>query len=229
MTPTKLTPLFAVTERLGAQFVDLAGWRFPGAYAAPQEEIDAVRAGCGLADVTPHGKIQIEGMEAAAVLKDAFGAVPEAIGGHASVETGHLYRLRNDVFYLSTPPGQETAALDRLQAARGGRFVALTDLTHGLADIRLIGPKAPLVLSKLCGLDFHPQAFPDLSARQTSLARTRQLILRRDFGQPPNSLPAYTLIGARSLAAFVWEALMEAGREFGLRPVGVTALRELEG
>ena len=47
------------------------------------------------------------------------------------------------------------------------------------------------------GLDFAEASFPNNRARQSSLAKTRQLILRRDFG----ALPAYTVIGARSLAA----------------------------
>jgi aminomethyltransferase len=223
-TALKLTPLHDTSERLGAVWVELAGWRFARSYTTVEKEIAATRAGAGLADVSPHGKVQIEGATAFEALRSAYGSAPEAIGGHAAVESGHLYRLRADMFYLSTPPGAETEAGRRIEAAAAGSHLTVTDLTHALADIRLVGPAAPSVLRRVCGLDFDEAAFPNHSARQSSLAKTRQLILRRDFG----SLPAYTLIGARSLATYVWGVLMEAGHADGLVPVGVDAIKALE-
>ena len=222
----KLTPLNDIHERLGAAWIELAGWRFPRHYTTAELEIAAVRAGVGLADVSPHGKVQIEGAGALDALRVAFGRAPEAVGGHAPVPAGGLYRLRVDMFYLSTPPGGEAEACRQLEAAAAGAgsLVTVTDLTHALADLRLIGPAAPGVLRRVCGLDFADTAFPNHSARQTSLAKTRQLILRRDFGP----LPAYTVIGARSLAAYVWGVLAEAGHDDGLVPVGIDAIRSLE-
>ena len=222
----RLSPLYGTAQRLGARFTDVAGWRFPEVFTTVEQEIAAVRAGCGLADMTPHGKIQIEGDAAAEALRAIYGRAPDEIGSHAAVEDGGLYRLRRDQFYLSTPPGREADALTRLEVAiaESRRFVTVTDMTHALADTRLIGPASPNVLSKVCGLDFHPTAFPNVTAKQSSLAKTRQLILRRDFG----GLPAYTCVGDRSMGAYVWEVVFEAGREFGIAPVGVAALKVLE-
>ncbi len=225
--PLKLTALHALTQRLGARYVDHMGqWHFPGGYASPAEEVAAIRAGCGLADVTPHGKLQIEGEAAFEALRAAFGEAPEAIHAGTRGQAGHLVRLRHDLFYLSTPPGREAEALASLNAAIAGLgvFVTVTDFTHGLADLCLIGPASALVLSHLCGLDFRPAAFPDLAVKQTSVAKTRQMIRRRDFGP----LPSYSLAGEQSVAAYLWEALTAAGQEHGLRPVGVEALRVLE-
>ncbi len=225
-TPIRLSPLHPATQLHQPTVIDLAGWRIPEAYAAVEQEVAAVRAACGLADVSPHGKIQIEGAQAQAAVAGAFGGAPEGVGAGRRVEAGHVFCLRPDMYFLVTPPGGEAAALARLEAAISARsdLVTATDLTHGLADMRLIGPASRAVLSQLCALDFDPGRFPDLSARQTSVAKTRQLILRRDFGD----LPAYTLLGAQSLGAYLWRTVMEAGREFGLTPVGVAALRQLE-
>ena len=224
--PLKLTPLHDTHERLGAAWAEEAGWRFARSFTTAEQEMAAARAGAGLADVSPHGKVQIEGARALEALRLAFGEAPEAIGGHAAVSAGGLYRLRADMFYLSTPPGGEAEAGRQIEAgaAGAGSLVTVTDLTHALADLRLIGPAAPGVLRRVCGLDFTNTAFPNHSARQSSLAKTRQLILRRDFGP----LPAYTIIGARSLAAYVWGVLMEAGHDDGLVPVGIDAIRSLE-
>jgi heterotetrameric sarcosine oxidase gamma subunit len=225
-SPLRLTPLHAVGERLGATWIDIHGWRFARHFTSPEQEAAAVRAGVGLADSSPHGKILIEGKQAYEVLRAAYGAAPEAIGTHAAVESAGLYRLRPDLFYLSTSLGAEGPAMARIQAAIGeaGAFVTASDVTDGLADIRIIGPRAAEVLSRVCGLDFSDAAFPDLHARQTSLAKTRQLVIRRNFGP----LPAWTTVGARSLGAYVWDVLLGAGRAFGMVPIGVATMRELE-
>jgi heterotetrameric sarcosine oxidase gamma subunit len=225
-TPIRYTPLRAVTQRLGARQIDVSGWRFPEVYTTREAEIEAARERVGLADVSPHGKLQIEGERAYELVRAVFGRAPEGVGAGLKVESGFLFRLRPDQFYMSTRPGEETLVQTPLESAARGRgwFVTVTDLTHAFGDLRLIGPASPGLLRKVCALDFHPDAFPNLTARQTSAAKTKQLIARRDFGD----LPAYTLIGAQSLSAYVWEVLMEAGREFGIAPIGVGALAALE-
>ena len=222
----RLTPLYTIGQGLGAAWVETGGWRFAKSYTSTAQEIAAVKAGVGLADVTPHGKVQIEGAQAAQALAAALGSAPDRIGSHTASQWGGLYRLRPDLFYLSTPPGGEGDACRRIEsaAAQGGQFVTVTDVTDGLADLRVIGPRAAEVMARVCGLDFDDSAFPNDTAKQSSLAKTRQLIIRRDFGP----LRAYTTIGARSLAAYVWGVLLEAGQSFGMAPVGVGALRELE-
>jgi sarcosine oxidase subunit alpha len=224
--PPKLTALYGTAQRLGAQFVELAGWRFADAYAARPAELEAARSRVGLADVSAHGKLQIEGVEAPLALRAALGAAPEAIGAGQHIDAGTLYCVRRDLYYLSTPPGGEPAAQARLQSAiaEARWFVTVTDVTHGLAELCLAGPRSRDVLRKLCALDFHPDLFPDLTARPTSVAKTRQLVMRRDFGP----VPAFSLAGAQSLAAYVWDVIAEAGREFGLAPIGIAALAELE-
>jgi heterotetrameric sarcosine oxidase gamma subunit len=223
---TRLSPLYATTQRLGAKFAEKNGWRVVERYTSVEAEMKAARERVALADMTPHGKLHIEGDAALEAVRATFGSAPEQIGNGIPVDTGQLYRLRHDQFYLSTPPGGESAAQARLEAviAANALFVTVTDQTQGLADLRLIGPASNAVLNKLCGLDFRPEAFLNWAARQTSLAKTKQLILRRDFGP----LPAYTVIGAQSLSAYVWEAMMQAGREFGIEAIGLEALKELE-
>ena len=225
-TLVKLSPLNAASEKLGARWVEVDGWRCAADYGNPAEEVAALRAGAGLADVSQIGKIQIEGLQAAAMLAAVLGAGPEAVGDHARVEAGDLYCLRPDMYFLSVRPGTETsvcAALDNAAAAQPG-LVTVTDVSHGLAAIELVGPRVVDVMTRVCGLDFSAAAFPNQAARQASVAKTRQLIARQDRGE----LPCYTLFGARSLAAYVWGVLLDAGRPFGLAPVGLEALSALD-
>lgn len=214
--PQRLSPLHVVAGSAGAQFAPLAGWQVAQVYTSVREEEALARSGAGLADQTARGRILIEGREAGSLLGVELG-----IGSGAALGKGRAYRLRGDLFLISTPPGAEEEVLAGLRAQAAGRQLTLTDLTHARAELRLVGPAAPAVLSQLCGLDL--SRFPDGEARQGSVAKTAQLILRRDLG----GLPAFSLIGARSLGAYLWEALMEAGRAAGIAPIGQAALRAL--
>ena len=78
-------------------------------------------------------------------------------------------------------------------------------------------------------MDLHPKAFPNNSAKQSSVAKTSQLIIRSDrvSASGATTVTAYTLIGARSLAAYLWETVLEAGRDLGIAPIGQAALEQL--
>ena len=217
-TPIKLTPLHSIAQHLDATFTEQRGWRIPEVYTTLEAEIAAARERIALADETPNGKLLIEGDQAESVLMDAFNLdtlkINEGRDG--------IYRLRNDLFFISTPPSREVGAQKKVTAASAAseQFVTVTEVTHGRAEIRVIGPDSQQLLSKVCGLDFHPTAFPNEAAKQSSLAKTTQLIIRRDIDE----LPAFSIIGTQSLGPYVWDTMMEAGKEFGLVPIGRAAL-----
>ena len=217
-TPVKLSPLYSIVQRLGATFTEQRGWCIPEVYTTLEAEIAAASERIALADETPNGKLLVEGEGAESVLMDAFDL------GSLKINEGRdgIYRLRNDLFFISTPPGREVSTQKKLTtaSAKSEPFVTVTDITHGRAEIRVIGPNSQALLSKLCGLDFHSSAFPNETAKQSSLAKTTQLIIRRDIGE----LPTFSIIGTQSLGPYVWDTMMEAGKEFGLVPIGRAAL-----
>ena len=220
-TPIKLTPLHAIAQRLGATFIEQRGWCIPEVYTTLEAEIAAASERIALADETPNGKLLIEGEGAESVLMDAFDL------GSLKINEGRdgIYRLRNDLFFISTSPGREISTQKKLTTTSEAseQFVTVTDITHGRAEIRVIGPNSQALLSKLCGLDFHSSAFPNETAKQSSFAKTTQLISRRDIGE----LPTFSIIGTQSLGPYVWDTMMEAGKEFGLVPIGRAALAAL--
>jgi len=213
----KLSPLHLKAQQGGAQFSQAGGWQVAQVYASVGAEVELARRGAGLADESANGKVLVEGEEAGEVV-----GMDLEVGAGAPLEAGWVYRLRPDLFFLSTPPGGEEAAQNALAARAAGRFVAITDLTHGRAELRLVGPASPRVLGLVCGLDF--ERFPDRAARQSSLAKSAQLVIRRDLG----GAPAFSLIGARSLGAYLWEALLQVGGGWGVAPIGRAALLALE-
>ena len=226
MAATALSPLHYRLQSLDAEFARRDGWQVAEGF--PEGGQDAASRGVAVADESANGKLQVQGEDAEGLVGAAFACPALAVGKSASIDApgpGRVCRLRRDLFFVGTAPAA-AAALDRLRCelrdAENAK-AAVTDLTHGRSELRLVGPAAPELLSKVCGLDFDLERFLDGDARQSSVAKTRQLIVRGDLG----GLPSYSLIGGRSLGAYLWDTLMQAGAEFAVAPLGLRDLRAL--
>jgi len=227
-TPLAVTPVLERLKELGGDMVDEGGWRVAQSISSADEEVDRARWAVGLVDESARGKLLIQGVEAEEMAAAAFDLTAPAIerGVALAGVGGMLYRLRQDLFLACTPPGGQKIPTGLLEDALRDRFVTLTDITHGRSEFRLIGPRAATVMSKVCGLDFHPSRFGDGTARQTSVAKTPQLVVRRDAG---GGLPAYALLGGRPLGRYLWDTLLEAGEELDIAPIGQEAVTRLDG
>jgi heterotetrameric sarcosine oxidase gamma subunit len=173
---------------------------------------EQARTRVGLADASGRGLLRVRGREADSALRPIWNNAPAAVGDVARVEEGALARLRADEFlFMGLNPSAEIGPLEaRIAAAPHSGVLTVTDVTHGFGLLRLVGRRAPDVLPKLCGLDFADAAFPDCHAAQTSLAKITALIARLD----ESSSPAYWVMVERSLAAYVWDTVWAAMREF---------------
>ncbi len=183
---------------------------------------EALESGVVLADHSANGKLLVRGGAAEQVMATT-GAGAVVVGSGVTLEHSSVYRLRRDLYLIHTAPGgvEKRAAQLRQAVSENDVFVTVTDVTHGRSEMVLMGSACAALMSKLCSLDFANRAFPDGSVKQTSFAKTKQLIIRRD----ETGLPAFAAIGGRSSASYLWETTMEAGAEFGITPIGASALR----
>ncbi len=104
-----------------------------------------------------------------------------------------------------------------------GMDVHLTDVTQGLSAVNLAGPRAREILSQLTELDCGPEAFTYLDAKRAAIAGVQCLILRIGFvGEL-----GYEIHFPSAYGEHVWDALIGAGEEFGIRPFGLEPQRIL--
>jgi len=222
--PTKLSALHHVHLARRARMIDEAGWQLPAAYTSAEEEVETVRKGVGLCDTSPLGKLDVRGADAFAFLKSAYGAgVPEAVGamGRVAGSPGESLcaRLAGDHFYLITP----AAASDAAHKGLNGRLkehqgeVHAIDTTSAFASVTVAGPRRRDLLYKATG--FNLSTFADMACAQTGVAGTYARLL--------HSRNAYHVHVPRELGEYVYEALMEAGEEFGVAPFGSEAWARL--
>jgi sarcosine oxidase subunit alpha len=235
--PVRRTPLHHWHEAAGAAWLDAGQWKRPESYGDPAAEVRAVRSGVGLIDVSTLGKIELVGPDAAELLERTYLnqwadlKVGRARYGAMCNEDGILFddgvgtRLGPDRYYLTATTGNAEAVFQWLELWKATWRLNVTVLnqTSALAAMNLAGPRAREVLGRLTQLDVSAAAFPYLAVRDGEVADVPCRLLRIGFvGES-----GYEIHCPSALAWHLWEALFQAGAEFGLKPFGVEAQRIL--
>ncbi|MGH3660274.1 MAG: hypothetical protein ACRDTQ_00240 [Micromonosporaceae bacterium] len=119
---------------------------------------------------------------------------------------------------LLAPPGTFSAVVSwqRQLPPPGADLVTVTDLSHGLALLRLAGPGAADVLAALCPVDPSDQVTPDGAAFRSAVAGVAVGVARVDS----RGRLAYLLHCERSSGQHLHDALLTAGAEQGLEVQG---------
>jgi 4-methylaminobutanoate oxidase (formaldehyde-forming) len=202
----------------------------PGWFGAVAVEANAIRTGVALIDQTSFSKFEITGSGAQAALNriaaaDLGGAPGQAVytqlcnakgGIEADVTLIHVEEGR---FLLVTGSGfgVRDAAWVRRQLPPD---VTLRDVTNVFAVINLCGPKAREVLQKTCADDISNTVFPFLTARGIEIGLAKSLAVRVGYvGEL-----GWELYVPNEYAAHVYETLLRAGEDEGIRPVGYLAV-----
>jgi sarcosine oxidase subunit alpha len=235
--PARRTPLHHWHEAAGARWLDAGLWKRPESYGDPAAEVRAVRGGAGLIDVSTLGKIELVGADAVELLERVcLNRWADLKVGRARYqamcnEDGILFddgvagRLGPHHFYLTATTGNAEAVFQWLQLWRAtwGFDVVLVNQTATNAAVNLAGPRSREVLGKLTGLDLSPAAFPYMALRQAEVAGVPCHLFRIGFvGEL-----GYEIHCPAACAWHLWEALLRAGADVGIRPFGVEAQRVL--
>ena len=243
--PERRTPLHSRHEALAAHWMPAGVWQRPEFYqvsgkdrlACVHEEVDAVRARVGLIDVGTLGKLEVIGPQAAEFLERVYvsnyanlkvGMTRYAVMcDEAGVVTddGVVARLADDHFYFTTTTSGSAAVyreLSRLNTV-WRLDCGIINHTGAFAAMNLAGPCSRAVLGTLTDLDLSTTSFPYLAVRQGEVAGVPARLMRVGFvGEW-----GYEIHVPAHRAGAVWDAVMDAGRSFGIRPFGVEAQRLL--
>ena len=212
---------------LGAVMVDSDGWQRPARYAEVDDEVRSVERASGIADVSSVGKLLLHGSDVDLALSGLLDRRELPCVGEAldhGTDAGRLVaaKLAQDEIMVITEPAEAANVLEGLGREQGGCSHAV-DLTSGLAGIRIAGPASHLVLAGVTEMDVAPDAFTNAKCGQSKFAEVYGTLLRLDSG----GLPTYDLFVGREVGEYVWESLMEAGREYDAVPYGLEAMSRL--
>lgn len=246
----RLRPLKALSARAfhvarGALFEEFGSWERPAAYPRPAETLEAaaqreasqVRAGVGLFDGSPLGKIEIYGPDAAAFLDLMYvGTMSTLAVGSARygvllnengvvVDDGVVARLGPNHFWVNTTSGgvdQAVLAFEEwLQCEFLDRRVFVLPATSQWANVTVSGPKAWKLLEQV-GFDsaLAPQSMKHMTMRTLRYEGDAVRVLRASF----NGELGYEINLPMSRGQALLEKLWQAGQAFGVCTYGVEAL-----
>ena len=191
-----------------------------------------MRGAIGVLDASTLGKIDVRGPDAATFLNRVYvnGWTQLGIGrcryGFMLNEEGMVLddgvtaRLTEHHFLMHTTTSGAAAVmawLDRwLQTEWPDLNVYLTSVTDHWATVSINGPRARRVMEMLCSdVDLSSEAFPFMSVRSGAVAGIPARIFRISFaGELSFEINVDANYGRRA-----WEAVMEAGEQFGITPV----------
>lgn len=233
----KRTPLHEVQEKAGAVFRRVGVWkraRYFSEDLSSRAEIAAVHGRVGLIDVSTLGKFRIFGPDAYRALERIYvGDMTKIRADRAKyvamcnedgclIDDGIVVKLAENDYYLTTSTGRAGATVEwfRFQTRYDGWEYHMVNLTDVLAAVNLAGPRAREVLRKLTDEDVSNEAFPFTGFRELRLAGEIPVrAMRLGFvGEL-----SYELHVPASRAVSLWNRILEAGREFDIRPFGLEA------
>lgn len=243
--PVRRTPMHFRHEDFNAIFMRAGNWLRPEYYElsgkeredAIRAEVRSVRQHVGLIDVGTLGKLEIHGPDALELIERIctghFARLETGMTRYALmtdeagiiIDDGVCAKLNDDHFYLTAT----TSGVDDLYREMSrwiqiwGLNVEVTNYTETFAAMNVAGPSARAVMKQLTELDLSENKFPYLAIREGEVAGVPARIMRVGFvGEL-----GYEVHVPATYGLFVWDRIIEAGREYGIKPFGVEAQRRL--
>jgi dimethylglycine dehydrogenase len=135
-----------------------------------------------------------------------------------------LTRIGTDRFYLISAGALETHDFDVLEKLLpADNSVRIDKVTTQRGVLVLAGPRSREVLAKVVDVDVSNKAFPWLTARRLSIKAAGVIAMRVNFvGEL-----GYELHHPIEMQNAIFDALMEAGAPFGIKPFGIRAMDSL--
>ena len=223
------TPLRERHAALGARMIDFAGWLMPVQYAGILEEHRAVRERAGLFDLSHMGELFVEGPEAGKALAYALVTNPPALAdgrAHYSMIVGAdggilddliVYRLASERFLVVANASNAQVVSDLLAERLTGFKAVLDDRSLATALIAIQGPRSLEILRPLTDVDV--EAVRYYAMNEGAVAGIDALVARTGY----TGEDGFEVFVDTARAVALWDALMAAGSDHGLRPVGLGA------
>ncbi|MFW5655324.1 MAG: sarcosine oxidase subunit alpha family protein [Roseicyclus sp.] len=245
--PIRRTPMHDWHEAHGADWEPVGQWRRPYTYRregesredAVNREVKNTRETLGMLDASTLGKILVKGPDAGRFMDMLYTNMMSTLKpgrcryGLMCSENGFLMddgvvaRLDEDTFLCHTTTGGADhvhAHMEEwLQTEWWDWKVWTLNVTEQWGQIAVVGPNARKVLERLGGLDVSKEALSFMGWTEGTLAGFPVRVFRISF----SGELSYEIAVPASQARALWEAIFEAGQEFGVMPYGTECLHVL--
>ncbi len=225
----KHTALSKIHEVLGAKMVPFAGYNMPVQYEGVTIEHETVRNAVGVFDVSHMGEFLIEGPNALALIqkvssndaskltigKAQYSCLPNEDGG--IVDDLIIYRVKEDTYLLVVNASNIEKDWNWI-VSKNDVDATMRDLSEDYALLAIQGPKAVEAMQSLTSEDLSAIKFYNFIVGD--FAGIDHVII---------SATGYTGSGGfeiyckNSEVVKIWNKVLEAGADFGIKPIGLAA------
>lgn len=227
-TQLKRTPLFEKYKELNAKLIDFGGWEMPVQFSTIIEEHHAVRNDAGLFDVSHMGEILVEGKDAESFLnylvtndvtkcqvnKAQYTAMVKPDGG--IIDDFIIYKLDEQKYWIVTNAANTDKDYEWImQHVKGD--VTVKNISDSIGQLALQGPKAEAILQKLTDTDLSEITFYRF-AQGVEVAGIPDVLVSRTGYTGEDGFELYL---AADRVAELWDKLLEAGKDEGIKPCGL--------
>jgi sarcosine oxidase, subunit alpha len=246
--PRRYTAMHAAHVARGAEFEPVGqwmrAWYFPKAgedmHATVARECLAARRSVAMMDASTLGKIDIRGKDVREFLnrvyanawtqlapgKCRYGLMLDENG--MVMDDGVTSCIADDHFLMTTTTGGAARVMSWLELWHQTEWpeleVYMTSVTDHWATATIVGPKSRQVLAKICkDIDLSNNAFKFMDWRAGTVSGVQARVFRISF----SGELAFEVNVDANYGHHVWEALMDAGAEFGITPYGTETMHVL--
>jgi aminomethyltransferase len=226
----KKTPVYDWHVKAGARMVPFGGYLMPLQYSSVIDEHKTVRNGVGLFDVCHMGEFLVEGEDATDLLQYLtsndvakmrngqcqYSCLPNAQGG--IVDDLLVYKF-NDRKYMLVVNASNIEKDWNWIRERNTLTADLRDISGETALFALQGPEAARVLRKITDADLDGMKY--YTFKKGNIGKITEGAIISATGYTGSG--GFEIYLYNRYAMKAWELLMEAGKEFGIRPIGLAA------
>lgn len=225
----KNTALTETHEALGAKIVPFAGYNMPVQYEGVNAEHETVRNAVGVFDVSHMGEFLIEGEHALDLIqkissndatkltigKAQYSCLPNDNGG--IVDDLIIYKIKEDAFLLVVNASNIEKDWNWIRS-KNDNGATMRDLSEDYSLLAIQGPKAIEAMQSITSHDLSAIKFYNFIVGD--FAGIEHVII---------SATGYTGSGGfeiyckNSEVKQVWDKVLEAGADFGIKPIGLAA------
>ena len=224
---TKQTFLHDKHVALGARMVDFAGWDMPVQYSSIIDEHKTVREAVGLFDVSHMGEVIVYGEDALPYLyklvpqdvtklvdsKAVYCQLTNKQGG--IIDDLIIYKLEDKKYLIIANASRIDEDLNWMVRNKCGFDVSIVNESHNYSLLAVQGPKACELIKKL-GVNELP---PFFSIKRGELFNINLWISRTGY----TGEDGVEIMVRNEFSEYLWDKLLEAGKEFGIKPIGLGA------
>jgi aminomethyltransferase len=229
MTELKRTPLFDLYKESGGKTIDFGGWELPVHFSSIKEEHEAVRTRAGLFDVSHMGEVEVKGADSlnylqkmmtndiSKIKKGAAQYTAMCYENGGTVDDLLVYKIEDNHYLLVVNASNIEKDYSWLEEHLDGD-VSIENKSEKTAQLALQGPLAEKVLQKLTNTDLSEIGF--FKFQQEVKVNGKKMLVSRTGYTGEDGFEIYSDAGD---AVDLWKAILLAGAEEGILPIGLGA------